>query len=178
MPPTKESLGLGNIDNTADKDKSVKYAASAGSATNDGNGQNIANTYLKKSQGTDSLASTDANLYLKATAGKALNDSIDSLLSWIHVGSGFKSVNVQKYDAYIVIVYADNRTDASIGPFYMPYSFIEVDMYEKYFNASYGSRIIQFQVLIPDSNTVRFEITNDTGGDKEIDTIYIYGCNR
>ena len=30
---TKETIGLGNCDNTADKDKSVKYATSAGSCT-------------------------------------------------------------------------------------------------------------------------------------------------
>ena len=30
---TKDEVGLGNVDNTADKDKSVKYATSAGSAT-------------------------------------------------------------------------------------------------------------------------------------------------
>lgn len=31
---TKETIGLGNVDNTADSVKSVKYATSAGSATN------------------------------------------------------------------------------------------------------------------------------------------------
>lgn len=31
---TKAEVGLGNVDNTADKDKNVKYATSAGSATN------------------------------------------------------------------------------------------------------------------------------------------------
>lgn len=31
---TKSDVGLGNVDNTADKDKSVKYASSAGDATN------------------------------------------------------------------------------------------------------------------------------------------------
>lgn len=31
---TKDQVGLGNVDNTADKDKSVKYATSAGTATN------------------------------------------------------------------------------------------------------------------------------------------------
>lgn len=31
---TKNQVGLGNVDNTADKDKSVKYATSAGTATN------------------------------------------------------------------------------------------------------------------------------------------------
>lgn len=51
---TKAQLGLGNVDNTADSDKSVKYATSAGSATSatsatkatqDGNGNVIAETY-------------------------------------------------------------------------------------------------------------------------------------
>lgn len=35
---TKAEVGLGNVDNTADKDKSVKYAASAGSASTGLNG--------------------------------------------------------------------------------------------------------------------------------------------
>lgn len=35
---TKAEVGLGNVDNTADKDKSVKYATSAGSATTGSNG--------------------------------------------------------------------------------------------------------------------------------------------
>lgn len=35
---TKAEIGLGNVDNTADKDKSVKYATSAGSATTGLNG--------------------------------------------------------------------------------------------------------------------------------------------
>ena len=30
---TKSEVGLGNVDNTADKDKSVKYATSAGAAS-------------------------------------------------------------------------------------------------------------------------------------------------
>lgn len=34
-PPSKSAIGLGNVDNTADSSKSVKYAASAGSADNE-----------------------------------------------------------------------------------------------------------------------------------------------
>lgn len=34
IPIAKSDVGLGNVDNTADKDKSVKYASSAGTATN------------------------------------------------------------------------------------------------------------------------------------------------
>lgn len=69
---TKAEVGLGNVDNTADSQKSVKYAASAGSATNatnattaasctgnsatatkatqDGNGNNIVSTYKTKAE--------------------------------------------------------------------------------------------------------------------------------
>ena len=42
---TKSQVGLGNVDNVADANKSVKYAASA---TKDGNGNNISETYIKK----------------------------------------------------------------------------------------------------------------------------------
>ena len=47
---TKAQVGLGNVDNTADNAKSVKYATSAGSATKatqDASGNNIATTYAK-----------------------------------------------------------------------------------------------------------------------------------
>lgn len=47
---TKAQIGLGNAENTADSDKSVKYAATAGSATKatqDASGNNIATTYLR-----------------------------------------------------------------------------------------------------------------------------------
>lgn len=49
---TKANIGLGNVDNTADADKSVKYATSAGSATKatqDSDGRQINTNYLRKS---------------------------------------------------------------------------------------------------------------------------------
>lgn len=52
---TAEEVGLGNVDNTADSAKSVKYATSAGSATKatqDANGNVIADTYVDKSGDT------------------------------------------------------------------------------------------------------------------------------
>lgn len=49
---TKSEVGLGNVDNTADANKSVKYATSAGSATKDGGGNDIVSTYLKKTDFT------------------------------------------------------------------------------------------------------------------------------
>lgn len=51
---SKEDIGLGYVDNTADKDKRVSYADSAGSAetatkaTQDGNGNVISSTYAKE----------------------------------------------------------------------------------------------------------------------------------
>lgn len=44
---TKSEVGLGNVDNTADSAKSVKYATSAGSATKDSANQQINTTYIK-----------------------------------------------------------------------------------------------------------------------------------
>ena len=44
---TKANIGLGNVDNTADANKSVKYATSAGKATQDSASQQINTTYLK-----------------------------------------------------------------------------------------------------------------------------------
>lgn len=59
---TKASVGLENADNTADKDKSVKYATSAGSAgsatkaTQDGSGNVITSTYATKTALQNGLA--------------------------------------------------------------------------------------------------------------------------
>jgi len=62
--PTKSDVGLGNVDNTADANKSVNYATSAGSATKatqDSDGNAINTTYLKKSGGTLTGAINTAN---------------------------------------------------------------------------------------------------------------------
>lgn len=53
---TKANIGLGNVDNTSDANKSVKYATSAGKATNDESGNNITNTYATKTELRDGLA--------------------------------------------------------------------------------------------------------------------------
>ena len=57
---TAEQIGLGNVDNTSDKDKNVKYAESAESATKDGNGKDIDKTYLPLTGGTVN-GTTDIN---------------------------------------------------------------------------------------------------------------------
>ena len=59
-PPSKSSVGLGNVDNTADSSKSVKYAASAGSAssasyaTKAGSADNENCVMVQSAQPTDS----------------------------------------------------------------------------------------------------------------------------
>ena len=53
---TKANIGLGNVDNTADANKSVKYATEAGKATNDSAGNKIADTYATKTELRDGLA--------------------------------------------------------------------------------------------------------------------------
>ncbi len=45
---TPANIGLGNVNNTADADKVVKAAGTATKALQDGNGKNIADTYLTK----------------------------------------------------------------------------------------------------------------------------------
>ena len=54
---TKETIGLGNVDNTADKDKSVKYATSAGSATTAGacTGNSATATYATSAGNCDTI---------------------------------------------------------------------------------------------------------------------------
>lgn len=53
---TKANIGLGNVDNTADANKSVKYATEAGKATNDAAGNKITDTYATKNELRDGLA--------------------------------------------------------------------------------------------------------------------------
>ena len=90
---TKENIGLGNVDNTADSEKRVSYATSAGSAdsatksSNDSANQKITSTYIKgvgiknhtvtvtKGDGTSSSfevpdADTNTTYSLKKTGSK------------------------------------------------------------------------------------------------------------
>lgn len=53
---SKAAVGLGNVDNTADANKSVKYAGEAGKATNDSAGNKITDTYATKNELSEGLA--------------------------------------------------------------------------------------------------------------------------
>ncbi len=75
---TKANIGLGNVDNTADANKSVKYATSAGSATKatqDSNGNTISSTYETKSDASAKLAS--AKTYADNVGATIKNDLLN-----------------------------------------------------------------------------------------------------
>lgn len=79
---TKANIGLGNVDNTADANKSVKHATSADSATSatkatqDGNGKVISSTYETK---TDSSAKLiEAKTYADNAANAVKNDLLNN----------------------------------------------------------------------------------------------------
>lgn len=91
---TPGNIGLGNVDNTADSAKSVKYATSAGSAPANGgnsatvNGHTVNSNVPANAKFTDTwrgiqnnLTSTSTTDSLSAAQGKALNDKITALNS-------------------------------------------------------------------------------------------------
>ena len=69
---TKEQVGLGNVDNTAD---AAKVVLSATKATQDANGNNIAATYETKSEAESKLAESKA--YSDAAAAAVKNDLLN-----------------------------------------------------------------------------------------------------
>lgn len=79
---TKANIGLGNVDNTADANKSVKHATSADSATSatkatqDGNGKVISSTYETKSDASAKL--TEAKTYADNAANTVKNDLLNN----------------------------------------------------------------------------------------------------
>lgn len=78
---TKANIGLGNVDNTADANKSVKHATSADSATSatkatqDGNGKVISSTYETKTDAASKL--TEAKTYADNAANTVKNDLLN-----------------------------------------------------------------------------------------------------
>jgi hypothetical protein len=79
---TKANIGLGNVDNTADANKSVKHATSADSATSatkatqDGNGKVISSTYETKADSSSKL--TEAKTYADNAANAVKNDLLNN----------------------------------------------------------------------------------------------------
>ena len=80
---TKANIGLGNVDNTADANKSVKHAATADSATSatkatqDASGNVITSTYETKSAANSKL--TEAKNYTDEKVANLLNNSTEAV---------------------------------------------------------------------------------------------------
>lgn len=90
IKPTQ--IGLGNVNNTADADKNVKYAESAGSATQDANGnkidetyatmQNLINTFHNAGDwGANIFGSSDVNTWVKAGLYSSIGGQTQNLPS-------------------------------------------------------------------------------------------------
>lgn len=106
---TKANIGLGNVDNTADANKSVKYATEAGKATNDAAGNKITDTYATKNELRDGLAGrattkTYENYQAFVTAVNAMNNTA------LKVGD---NVYIKKLDVPDMWVTAVNATSSS-----------------------------------------------------------------
>lgn len=103
---TKAQVGLGNVDNTADADKSVKYATSAGTctgnaatatkATQDGDGNVIADTYTRQ----DEIGSTDISTIGNGTVTGAIS-LLNSELANSGVGTVCGGKNLFNHYEYV-----------------------------------------------------------------------------
>lgn len=106
---TKANIGLGNVDNTADANKSVKYATDAGKATNDSAGNNIVNTYATKNELREGLAGkANTKTYENYQAFVAAMGLLPK--SELKVGD---NVYIKKLDVPDMWVTAVNATSAS-----------------------------------------------------------------
>lgn len=92
MPPashthTKDQVGLGNVDNTADANKSVKYATSAGSAS----------TATKAISADKATSASSADKAAKLTTARTVSGGSDITLSFNYDGSGNSTANIGFY---------------------------------------------------------------------------------
>lgn len=103
---TKANIGLGNVDNTADADKSVKHATSADSAktatsatsadsatkaTKDGGGNIIVDTYATKQALQDAIA------------GKAKSFSYDNYQKFVEAVNAFSNTQMDVNDNVLIV---------------------------------------------------------------------------
>lgn len=86
---TKSEVGLGNVDNTADSEKSVKYATSAGSANNSTtvNGHTVNSDVPANAKFTDTVythPTTSGNKHIPSggSSGQILKWSADGTATW------------------------------------------------------------------------------------------------
>ena len=99
---TPTNIGLGNVDNTADKNKSVKYAESSGSAatatkaTQDGDGNVIKDSYAKRRNiyGYTFDGFTDPGIYMVRRAEGMGNPPLNISSAWSLIVAGNREISV------------------------------------------------------------------------------------
>lgn len=84
---TKSNIGLGNVDNTADANKSVKYATSAGNAS----------TATKAISADKATSASSADKAAKLTTARTVSGGSDIMLSFNYDGSGNSTANIGFY---------------------------------------------------------------------------------
>lgn len=121
---TKDQLGLGNVDNTADADKSVKHAISADRATNanaatkatqDGVGNNIVTTYSTKNELNTALNNI-ATTY--ATKGEVIGGTVVDITSAVSVSGAMGENPIAKAvdtGSSILILFAGEQSFSDIS---------------------------------------------------------------
>lgn len=112
---TPANLGITVVNNTKDANKSVKYATSAGSATKatqDGNGNNIANTYATMSQVTTMMA-TNKGFIIRNTSiygGPTAEDLTNSEIT--HLNNGGIVMLYNSYNSEAMFIF--NKVNGTI----------------------------------------------------------------
>ena len=84
---TKDQVGLGNVDNTADANKSVKYATSAGNAS----------TATKALSADKATSASSADKAAKLTTARTVSGGSDITLDFKYDGSGNSTANIGFY---------------------------------------------------------------------------------
>ena len=133
---TKAQIELGNVDNTPDSAKSVRYATSAGSATNDSSGHKINTTYIKDvSISGETLKNSTLNYTIGD--GNRVSEILDFLNMVYPVGSFYisaDSTNPNKLfgGTWLHIMskfkFTSNETDPSTAPVIIDH---ECDVWER-----------------------------------------------
>lgn len=95
---TKAEVGLGKVDNTADADKTVKYATSAGNAT----------TATKAISADKATSASSADKAAKLTTARTVSGGSDITLSFNYDGSGNSTANIGFYSCKHIVGNTNN----------------------------------------------------------------------
>lgn len=119
---TKEDLGLGNVDNTADTNKNVKHAETATKATQDSDGKQINTTYARKTElpvVDSSLDINSTNALQNKTITSQLNAKANAVWNKKSILSKGQSVTVPETTNEILIQYANAGSSSAVSATYV-----------------------------------------------------------